>query len=166
MVTIWFSDFDSIQAFIVNWDCPKLLLISRDVWSNTVLQTIDKSPVFCEICSSKINRSIQQVLAPTSTETSCSMQYHQRCHGLTPNQTWHTNVDLTFCRNFLNTTLVLLILLIIYVIFLQPARIFAPCKLCSVAGIQFNLILLTLHIIVKHLPALRFVISVLPAVIF
>ena len=46
-------------------------------------------PVFCTICSSKINQGIQQETAPTGSVTNCNARCHQACNGLSINQTRH-----------------------------------------------------------------------------
>ena len=66
------------------WDTSKLLLLSSDVKINSGPRPVDTNSVFCTICSSKINRGIQQETAPT-----CNAQCHQACNGITINQTHH-----------------------------------------------------------------------------
>ena len=69
------------------WDTSKLLLLSGDVETNPGPRLTDTNPVFCTICSSKINRWIQQETAPTCSITNCNARCHQACNGLSNNQT-------------------------------------------------------------------------------
>ena len=71
------------------WDPSKVLLLFGDVESNPGPRPIDPNPVFCTICSSKINRGIQQETAPTFLVTDCNARCHQACNGLSINQTCH-----------------------------------------------------------------------------
>ena len=71
------------------WDPSKLLLLSGDVEINPGPRPVDPNPVFCTICSSKINRGIQHETAPTCSVTNCNARCHQACNGLSINQTRH-----------------------------------------------------------------------------
>ena len=70
-VTTKFLYFVPVSITTVNWDCSELLLLSEDLESNLGLRPIDKSPVICIICSSKINRGIQQSMPPMCSGTDC-----------------------------------------------------------------------------------------------
>ena len=75
-------------------DASKLLLLSGDVETNSGPRPINMNPVFCTICSSKINRGIDT--RSTCSDTKCNARCHQACNGLSTNQTrhpktcWHT----------------------------------------------------------------------------
>ena len=71
------------------WDPSKLLLLSADVEINPGPRPIDTNPVLCTICSSKINRGIQQETAPTCSVSNCNARCHQACNGLSINQAHH-----------------------------------------------------------------------------
>ena len=75
----------SISNYI--WNTSKLLLLSGDVKINPGLQPIDQNPVFCIICSNKINQGAQQNMAPTCSDEKCNAQCHQACNGLSISQT-------------------------------------------------------------------------------
>ena len=45
--------------------------------------------MFCCICFNKINRGIQQDMAPTCSLENCNAQCHQACNGLSIHQTRH-----------------------------------------------------------------------------
>ena len=77
----------SISNYI--WNTSKLLLLSGDVKINPGLQPIDQNPVFCIICSNKINQGAQQNMAPTCSDEKCNAQCHQACNGLSISQTRH-----------------------------------------------------------------------------
>ena len=77
----------SISNYI--WNTSKLLLLSDDVKINPGLQPIGQNPVFCSICSNKINWGIQQDMAPTCFKENCNAQCHQTCNGLSISQTRH-----------------------------------------------------------------------------
>ena len=77
------------------WNTSKLLLLSGDVEINPEPQPIDRNPVFCSICSNKINCGAQQDMAPTCFDENCNARYHQVCNGLSISQT----------RNILNMAL-------------------------------------------------------------
>ena len=81
-----FIYFVSVSISTVNWNFSKLLLLYGSVESNSGPRPIDKNPVFCTICSSKINRGIQQSMAPTCSEANCYAWCHQACNGLKSNQ--------------------------------------------------------------------------------
>ena len=66
-----------------------LLVLSNDVKINPRPRPIDQNPVFCFICSNKINRGIQQDTAPTCSIKNCNFQCHQACNGLSIHQTRH-----------------------------------------------------------------------------
>ena len=67
-----------------SWDTSKLLLPSDDVETNS-----GSNPVFCSTCSSKINRGIQQNMAPTCSDTNCNGRCNQAWNGATTNETRH-----------------------------------------------------------------------------
>ena len=71
------------------WNTSKLLLLSGDVEINPGPRPIDQNPVFCTICSKKINRGLQQDMAPTCSNGNCSACCHQACNGLSIDQTCH-----------------------------------------------------------------------------
>ena len=77
----------SISNYI--WNTSKLLLLSGDVEINPGPRPIDQNPVFCTICSRKINRGPQQDTAPTCSNENCSARCHQACNGLSIGQTYH-----------------------------------------------------------------------------
>ena len=77
----------SISNYI--WNTSKLLLLSGDGKINPGLQPIDQNPVFCIICSNKINQGAQQNMAPTCSDEKCNAQCHQACNGLFISQTRH-----------------------------------------------------------------------------
>ena len=77
----------SISNYI--WNASKLLLLSGDVEINPGPRPIDQNPVFCTICSKKINRGLQQDMAPTCSNGNCSTCCHQACNGLSIDQTCH-----------------------------------------------------------------------------
>ena len=64
--------FDSYSIFSYIWNTSKLLLLSRDVEMNLRPRPINQNPVFCSICSRKINRGPQQDMAPTCCNENCS----------------------------------------------------------------------------------------------
>ena len=84
-----FQKFVPIIIFNNFRDISKLLLFFGDVKTNPGPRSIDENPVFCCICSSKIDRGIQEDTAPTCSETNCNEWCHQACNGLTTNQTCH-----------------------------------------------------------------------------
>ena len=77
----------SISNYI--WNASKLLLLSGNVEINPGPRPIDQNPVFCTICSKKINRGLQQDMAPTCSNGNCSACCHQACNGLSIDQTCH-----------------------------------------------------------------------------
>ena len=77
----------SISNYI--WNTSKLLLLSGDVEINPGPQPIDQNPVFCTICSRKINRGPQQDMGPTRSSENCSARCHQACNGLSIGQIRH-----------------------------------------------------------------------------
>ena len=77
----------SISKYI--WDTLKLLLLSGDVEINPGPRPIDQNPVFCTICTRKINRWPQQDMVPTCSNGDCSARCHQACNGLSIGQTCH-----------------------------------------------------------------------------
>ena len=82
--------FASYSIFNYIWNTSKLLLLSGDVEINPGTRPIDQNPVFCTICSRKINRRPQQDMAPTCSNENCSARCHQACNGLSIAQTRHT----------------------------------------------------------------------------
>ena len=79
-----------LTIFLNNaWNPSKLLLHSDDVEINPGPRPVDRNPVFSTICSSKVNRGIQQETAPTCSVTNCNARCHQACNGLSINQTRH-----------------------------------------------------------------------------
>ena len=81
--------FSSYSIFNYIWNTSKLLLLSGDVKISPDPRSIDKNPVFCTICSRKINRGPQQHMAPTCSNENCSARCHQACNGLSISQTRH-----------------------------------------------------------------------------
>ena len=81
--------FASYPIFNFIWNTSKLLLLSGDVKINPGPHPIDQNPVFCTICSRKINRGPQQDMAPICSNENCSAQCHQACNGLSTSQTRH-----------------------------------------------------------------------------
>ena len=59
------------------WDPSKLLLLCGDVETIPGLQPIDKSLVFCSICSSEINQGVEQDTAITCSDHNCNAQCQQ-----------------------------------------------------------------------------------------
>ena len=89
-IFITFSQtFASYSIFNYIWHTSKLLLLSGDVEINPGPRPIDQNPVFCTICSRKINRGPQQDIAPTCSNENCSARCHQACNGLSIGQTPH-----------------------------------------------------------------------------
>ena len=81
--------FIPVSVSVVNWDFSKLLLLSEDVESYPGRLPINKDLVFCTICSSMSNQSIQQSMAPTCSETNCYARCHQAYNCLTSSQDQH-----------------------------------------------------------------------------
>ena len=81
--------FASYSIFNYIWNTSKLLLLSGDVEINQGPRPIDQNPVFCTICSRKINRGPQQDMAPTCSNENCSARCHQACNRLSTGQTRH-----------------------------------------------------------------------------
>ena len=81
------SDSSPISKHI--WNASTLLLLSNDVEINPEPQPIDQNPVFCCICSNKINRRVQQEMAPTCSVENCNTRCHQACNGLSIHQICH-----------------------------------------------------------------------------
>ena len=81
--------FTSYSIFNYIWNTSKLLLLSAEVEINPGLRPIDQNPVFCTICSRKINRGPQQDMEPTCSNKNCSARCHQACNGLSTGQTRH-----------------------------------------------------------------------------
>ena len=81
--------FASYSIFNYIWNTSKLLLLSGDVEINPGPRPVDLNPVFCSICSRKINRGPQQDMAPTCSNENCSARCHQACNGLSTDQTRH-----------------------------------------------------------------------------
>ena len=79
----------SYSIFNYIWNTSKLLLLSGDVEINPGPRPIDQKPVFCTICSKKINRGPQQDMAPTCSDKNCNARCHQACNGLSIGQTRH-----------------------------------------------------------------------------
>ena len=71
------------------WNTSKLLLLSGDVEINPGLRPINQNPVFCTICSRKINRGPQQDMAPTCSNENSSARCHQACNSLSIGHTHH-----------------------------------------------------------------------------
>ena len=72
--------FASCSIFNYMWNTSKLLLLSGDVDINPGPRPIDQNPVFCTICSRKINRGPQQDMAPTCSNENSSARCHQACN--------------------------------------------------------------------------------------
>ena len=88
--SILFSQtFASCSIFNYVWNTSKLLLLSGDVEINLGHCPINQNPVFCTICSRKINRGPQQDMTPTCLNENCSARCHQACNGLSTGQTHH-----------------------------------------------------------------------------
>ena len=88
---ILFSEtFTSYSIFNYIWNTSKLLLLSSDVEINPGPRPIEQNPVFCTICSRKINRGPQQDMTPTCSNENCIARCHQACNGLSSDQTRHT----------------------------------------------------------------------------
>ena len=83
------QSFASYPILNYIWITSKLLLLSGDVEINPGPRPIDQNPVFCTICSRKINREPQQDMAPTCSNENCSARCHQACNGLSISQTRH-----------------------------------------------------------------------------
>ena len=81
--------FASYSIFNYIWNTSKLLLLSGDVEINPGPRPIDQNPVFCTICSRKINRGPQQDMAPTCSNKNCSAHDHQKPVTLYQCQTRH-----------------------------------------------------------------------------
>ena len=81
------SGSSSISKYI--WNTSTLLLLSNDVNINPGPRPIDQNPVFCCICSNKINRGIQQDMAPACSAENCNVRCYQACNGLSIHQTRH-----------------------------------------------------------------------------
>ena len=81
------SDSSPISKYM--WNTSTLLLLSNDVEINPGPRPINQNPVFCCICSNKINREIQQDTAPTCSVENCNARCHQACNGLSIHQTRH-----------------------------------------------------------------------------
>ena len=77
----------SISNYV--WNTSKLLLLSDDVEINPGPQAIDQKPVFCIICSKKINQGPQQDMELTCSNKNCISHCHQACNGLSIDQTCH-----------------------------------------------------------------------------
>ena len=107
--TTFLSPFQTFVPISISndiWDTSKLLLLSGDGKTNLGLRPIDNNPVFCSICSSKINRGIQQDIAPMCSETDCNLQRRHACNDLTANQTLVENlVNVLLRANVLNMAL-------------------------------------------------------------
>ena len=110
------------------WDTSKLLLPSGGIETSSGPRPIDKNPVFCSICSSKIKRGIQQDMAPTCSDTNCN----GRCH-----QAWNSphKILWSYYRgNVLNMALVSLKLSHLLLFMSLPSRPSAASKLCSICN--------------------------------
>ena len=81
------SDSSLITKYI--WNTSTLLLLFNDVEINPGPQPNDQNPVFCCIYSNKINRGVQQEMAPTCFAENCNSRCHQACNGLSIHQTRH-----------------------------------------------------------------------------
>ena len=81
--------FASYSIFSYIWNTSELLLLSGDVKINPGPRPIDQNPVFCTICSRKINRGPQQDMAPTCSNKNCSAHDHQKPVTLYQCQTRH-----------------------------------------------------------------------------
>ena len=81
--------FTCYSIFNYIWNTSKLLHLFGNVEINPGPRPIDQNPVFCTICSRKINRGLQQDMAPTCSNENLSAQYHQACNGLSTGQTCH-----------------------------------------------------------------------------
>ena len=80
--------FASYSIFNYIWNILLLLLFSN-IKINQGLRPIDQNPVFCTICSRKINRGPQQDVAPTCSNKNCSARYHKKPVMLYQRQTHH-----------------------------------------------------------------------------
>ena len=85
------SDSPPISKYI--WNTLTLLLLSNNVEINPGPWPIDQNPVFCCICSNKINRGVQQDMAPTCSVENCNARCHQACNGLSFYQTHHAEIS-------------------------------------------------------------------------
>ena len=81
--------FASYSIFSYIWNTSELLLLSGDVKINPGPRPINQNPVFCTICSRKINRGPQQDMTPTCSNENCSARCHQACNDLSIGQTRH-----------------------------------------------------------------------------
>ena len=71
------------------WNTSKLLFLSDDVETNPGLRPINQDPAFISIYSNRINRRIQEDMAPKRSDKNCNAQCHQACNGLSTSQTRH-----------------------------------------------------------------------------
>ena len=71
------------------WNTLTVLLLSNNIKINPRPWPTDQSPVFCSICSDKINSGIQKDTAPTCSIENCNARFHQACNGLSIHQTHH-----------------------------------------------------------------------------
>ena len=71
------------------WNTSKMLLLSGDVEINPGPRPINQNPVFCTICSRKINQGPQQDMAPTCSNENSSARCHQACNSLSISHTHH-----------------------------------------------------------------------------
>ena len=77
------SHFPSPTTYGTLWNCYFFPVI------NPGPQPLDQNPVFCSLCSNKINCGIQQDMAPTCSDENCNAWCHQACNGLSISQTCH-----------------------------------------------------------------------------
>ena len=77
----------SISNYI--WNTSKLLFISGHVGTNPEPKRIDQDPIFCSLCSNRINCGVQQDTTPTCSDKNCNAQCHQICSSLSHSQTCH-----------------------------------------------------------------------------
>ena len=122
----------SISNYI--WNSLKLLLLSGNAEINPGLQPIDRNPVFCTICSKKINWGPQQDMVPTCSNKNCNT-CHQACNGLSIGQTCHvkdSGCSITWkCPE--HGTGIAKIIIPYAVVYEQPNRPSAVGKSCSVS---------------------------------
>ena len=94
----------SISNYI--WNTSKLLFISGHVGTNPEPKRIDQDPIFCSLCSNRINCGAQQDTTPTCSDKNCNARCHQICSSLSHSQTCHAkNCGHSITWKSLNMTL-------------------------------------------------------------
>ena len=158
------SDSSPISKFI--WNTSTLLLLSNDVEINPGPRPVDQNPVFCCICSNKINRGIQHDTAPTCSVENCNAQCHQVCNGLSIHQTRHaknSGRSIT-CKCSQHSTGTAEITAPPPSIYEIPSRPSVVGKSCSVCKSPIQARYADLAYIARFLPVIMFVILQLRAV--